>query len=235
VFTSTATEHALAGQNILIIEDNLDTTRNIRMYLEHHGFTCQAAHLGAAGLAMEKQERFSLVILDVMLPDMSGFEVCRQIRDRSDMPIIMLTARVESQDLIHGLECGADEYVRKPFSNKELVARVKAHLRRAPTTASPRSAGPFEIWSERQQILVDQQDLGLTRTEFNLLEALLKAPEKVFSRERLCQLGGDDLQNGIDRAVDVHIHNIRKKAVAAGLETHGIVSVYGLGYKWVMP
>ena len=225
----------MAKQHILIIEDNAETTKNIRLYLEHHGFACLVAHLGSAGLALLEQSAIDLVILDVMLPDMSGLEVCRRIRTRSKVPVIMLTARVGSGDLVDGLDSGADEYVKKPFINKELVARVKAHLRRTPARQAPRKAGPFEICPEKHQVLLDQRNLDLTKTEFMLFQALLSAPERVFSRERLCAICGDEAQIAVDRAVDVHIHNIRKKVSAAGLKDHGITSVYGLGYKWVMP
>nr|WP_279382621.1 response regulator transcription factor [Acanthopleuribacter pedis] len=217
----------------MIVEDNVETARNICLYMEHHGFSCQVTASGAAAVALAKQMPFDLVILDVMLPDLDGFSVCEQIRAQSDMPIIMLTARAESGDLVEGLQRGADEYVKKPYSNKELVARVKAHLRRRQPAATARRIGPFEIDDAAFSARCLDQSLRLTRTEFRLLAAMVRAPERVFSRDQLCRLGLEDPAASGDRGIDVHIHNLRRKITHAGLVNHGITAVYGLGYKWV--
>lgn len=220
---------------LLIVEDNPETARNICLYMEHQGFDCTVTASGAAAVALAKQESFDLVILDVMLPDLDGFAVCAQIRETGDVPIIMLTARVESSDLVQGLDCGADEYVKKPYNNKELVARVKAHLRRRQPSTRVLQVGPLHIDAAGRRIFHESCDLGLTRTEYRLLAALIQAPERVFSRDQLAVIGFDEPSAVADRTVDVHIHNLRRKLTAAGMEKHGLSAVYGMGYKWVKP
>ncbi len=220
---------------LLIVEDNPETARNICLYMEHQGFVCTVTASGAAAVALAKQGAFDLVILDVMLPDLDGFAVCAQIRETVDVPIIMLTARVESGDLVQGLDCGADEYVKKPYNNKELVARVKAHLRRRRAPARYQDIGPLRIDAAGRRIFHADRDLGLTRTEYRLLVALIQAPERVFSRDQLAVIGFEEPSGVADRTVDVHIHNLRRKLTRAGMEQHGISAVYGMGYKWVKP
>ena len=219
---------------ILVVEDNAETAKNIRMYVEHNGFSCQVTHSGLAAVAMMRQERFHLVVLDVMLPDLNGYQVCQHIRAFSDVPIIMLTAKVEDSDLEKGLEQGADDYIKKPYSNKELVARIKAHLRRQ-GSAEVHTIGPFHVDPDARQVSCSDRPLGLTKTEFQLILAMLKAPSRVFTRHQLFALCSDHESEHSDRKVDVHIHNLRKKITATGLEQHGIISVYGVGYKWVAP
>lgn len=225
----------MAQIHLLIVEDNPETARNICLYMEHQGFACTVTASGAAAVALAKQDAFDLVILDVMLPDLDGFAVCTQIRATADVPIIMLTARVESSDLVLGLDCGADEYVKKPYSNKELVARVKAHLRRRQPPARFLEIGPLRIDAAGRRIFHLDRDLALTRTEYRLLAALIQAPERVFSRDQLATIGFDEPSDVADRTVDVHIHNLRRKLTGAGMEKHGLAAVYGMGYKWVRP
>ena len=224
----------MGNGRILVVEDNVETSRNIRMYLEHHGFSCQITHSGMAAVAMMRQESFDLVVLDVMLPDINGYQVCQRIRGFSEAPVIMLTAKVHESDLVKGLDHGADDYVKKPYSNKELIARVKAHLRRHGAKET-RTVGPFTLDRAGRQISFEKQPLGLTKTEFGLLDAMLRAPSRVFTRDKLYELCSPDPAENSDRTVDVHIHNLRKKIAAAGLTQHGITSVYGVGYKWVAP
>ena len=219
-------------QRILVFEDNVETARNIRLYLEHHGYHCEISHTGSAGLALLLKEHFHLVILDIMLPDMDGYRICERIRRSSDLPIIMLTARVEDRDLVKGLGRGADDYIKKPYSNKELVARVQAHLRRYAPKGDQARVGPFEWCPGDRRIRHGDRDLGLTKTEYLLFQCLLQAPGRIFSRDQLCDICFDEHGENLDRTIDVHIHNLRKKITAAGLKRHGIKTVYGLGYKW---
>ena len=222
-------------QRILVFEDNEATAENIRLYLEHHGYDCHICANGAAGLALLAEQPFHLVILDIMLPDMDGYQICERIRRCHDLPIIMLTARVEDRDLVKGLGLGADDYMKKPYSNKELVARVQAHLRRHGPKLEPRRIGPFTHHPGERRILHEGRDLGLTKTEYLLFEAMLLAPGRVFSRDQLCDICGEDGSENLDRTIDVHVHNLRKKVSAAGLAKHGIKAVYGQGYRWEKP
>lgn len=219
---------------ILVVEDNPETSKNIRLYLQHHGYQCQCTSSGSAGLALALEGDFNLVILDVMLPDLNGYEVCRRIKAVLNLPVIMLTARTEDMDLVNGFNCGADDYLKKPYSNKELMARV-ANLLRRHQVRNPTTAGPFR-WDEQAcQAWVNKVALPLTKTEFQILHTFLKSPGRVYSRDHLFQQCFDQASESSDRTVDVHVHNLRKKIVKAGLEKHGISSVYGLGYKWMLP
>ena len=226
----------LTTPNILVIEDNIDTAQNIKLYMQHNKFHCDVVHSGAKGVVQFQQNQYHLVILDWMLPDLNGVAVCRQIREVSQVPVIMLTAKVSDNDLVEGLEAGADEYVKKPYSNKELVARVKAHLRRHGTTGQDdkQVIGSFTLSRSNCTISINQQPLTLTKTEYVIMQSLLEAPEKVFSREQLFNIAFGDSHESIDRTIDVHLHNLRKKIRQAGLKDHGIQSVYGLGYKWLI-
>lgn len=223
----------MGDARILVVEDHPETCRTIQLYMEHNGYHCQVCHRGLDGVRLMQDDPFDLVVLDVMLPDMDGFEVCRRMRTHSAAPIIMLTARVEEQDLVKGLGSGADDYVRKPYSNKELVARVEAHLRRV--GGAQRKQGPYRIDAAARQIHVADTPLALTRMEYAVLLAMLQSPGRVFSREQLTALCQEQDALQSDRTVDVHIHNLRKKVVAAGQDKHGITAVYGVGYKWVCP
>lgn len=216
---------------ILIVEDNVDTAKNIQLFLEHHGMTCLVSYSGAEGIEAFVSGKFDLVMLDIMLPDGDGFYVCEQIRQYSDVPIIMLTAKVSDDDLTKGLAIGADDYIRKPYSNKEMVARVKAHLRRHVKNEELLIVGPYQHNIANQSISVDGKELALTRTECKLLVQLLSSPARVFSREQLFLLVFEDTHESFERTIDVHLHNIRKKVTQTGLEVHGIKSVYGIGYK----
>ena len=192
---------------------------------------CALAHSGAEGIAQFTAGKFDLVILDVMLPDGDGYQVCNKIRQHSDVPIIMLTAKVQDDDLALGLETGADDYIRKPYSNKELVARVKAHLRRHVNKEQQTVVGPYLHDKLSQSITVQGSQLDLTRTEYKLMVHLLCSPGQVFSREQLFLTVFEHTHESFERTIDVHLHNLRKKIAQAGLAQHGIKSVYGMGYK----
>ena len=175
-----------------------------------------------------------LVLIDRMLPDMDGAKVCRQIRQISDVPMLMLTGKVSSQDLVDGLEAGADEYIKKPFSHVELMARIKAHLRRTKAskqTHTIKTVGNYQIDAKAKQISFAQHKLKLTKTEYDLLCKLLSYPERVFTREQLFTSVFNYNSESTDRTVDVHLHNVRRKIEATGVNRHGITAIYGIGYK----
>ncbi len=219
---------------ILLAEDNPDTAENLQLYLQHHHMQCVLAADGKQALSLFAQTQPDLLLLDWMMPKLSGVEVCGQIRRQSQVPIIMITARISSDDLVLGLEAGADEYVKKPFEHKELLARINAHLRRAKTNQElgmSGQMGPWQ-WQEAEQIILFcGQALKLTKTEYKLLMMLLKSPGRVFSREQLfVAVFGYDSDSS-DRTVDVHLHNARKKLAEIDGQEHGITAIYGVGYK----
>lgn len=224
-------------QRILAVEDDRKTADLVRLYLERAGYTVDIAHDGSAALEKMRQEEFDLVVLDIMLPGMDGLSVCRQIRLDSDVPVIMLTAKVTESDRLRGFDCGADDYVVKPFSPRELVARVQAILRRS--NRHELLSGPPEMTYGK--LTVDfrtgearfgENNLRLTPTEFRILAALVREPGKVFSRGELIEkaLGLD--YRGFDRTLDVHILNLRRKLKEAEPSADEYIrTVYGMGYK----
>jgi DNA-binding response OmpR family regulator len=226
----------MSDPHILLIEDNPETAKTIKLYMEHNQFRCDIESSGAKGVTAFFRKHYDLVILDRMLPDLNGVAVCERIRKQSGVPIIMLTAKVTDDDLIDGLQAGADEYVKKPYSNKELVARVKSHLRRSARGAdesfsSVARVGPYVLNVETCAILSNETQLPLTKTEYLIFEKLLKSPGQVFSRDQLFLAAFDASHESVDRTVDVHLHNLRGKISKSGLKDHGIKSVYGIGYK----
>ncbi len=235
---------------ILVIEDEASIVQVIRLYLEQAGYTVLSAGDGIAGLELHAREQPDLVILDLMLPALDGMEVCRRIRAWASTPILMLTARQGEEDRIAGLEMGADDYLVKPFSPRELVSRVKAILRRttsAPSTAPANKAegekkkneelhlGDLLINIPARRVTVNQQPVALTVKEFDLLVTLASAPDRVFTRESLLNMVWGYTYLGDGRTVDVHIGTLRKKLEAAGGEAHAIQTVWGVGYKFVPP
>ena len=225
---------------ILIVEDDLVVTETLTLYLEQSGFRVSAAATGPAGLAAAEREDVAVVILDLMIPGMSGLEVCRRLRAKSAGPIIMLTARASENDRVAGLELGADDYVAKPFSPREVVARVQALLRRVPPRSAGSSApaplvvGTLEIDAWARSARAGGRDLALTPTEFKLLEALATAPGRVFTREELLARAFGPGYDGLDRTVDVHITNLRKKLDAGGI-ARCVNTVHGVGYRLAKP
>lgn len=219
---------------ILIAEDNQDTADNLQLYLNHHQFECIMASDGVAALALFQLHQPDLVLLDWMMPGLDGMDVCKRIRAQSACPIIMLTARVSSDDLVKGLQVGADEYVKKPFEHKELVARIDAHLRRMKQSLSevkPHKQGPWYYDLESQHIHYQHTQLSLTKTEYRLLLQLIQSPGRVFTREQLFLSIFNHDSDSSDRTVDVHLHNIRKKLSNIDPQSHGISAVYGVGYR----
>lgn len=225
---------AQKNKRILIIEDEKKIADIISLYLDKEGFTCDIAYSGQDGLRLLK-EFPALIILDLMLPDIPGEEICRIIRERSNVPIIMLTAKSAEEERIKGLGIGADDYVVKPFSPRELVARVKALLRR--TSPSKRNTLSFNkglliIDPGRLEVKVKGSPIELTETEFRILFVLSERPGIVFTREQLIDMVyGYDFE-GYDRTIDAHIKNIRHKLREDPRNPFFIKTVYGLGYKF---
>jgi two-component system, OmpR family, alkaline phosphatase synthesis response regulator PhoP len=222
-------------KTILVVDDERNIVELVRLYLEKDGFTVVSASDGEQALAAFDRAEPDLVVLDLMLPKMDGFEVCRQIRRRGDVPILMLTARSEDIDAIVGLELGADDYVTKPFNPRALLARVKAILRRTDVTARggrPIVVGSLRIDPRRRDAYVDSRNLELRAREFDLLAALARDPGVVLTRDALLEdVWGTDFP-GETRTVDVHVAEVRKKLGDDGPQ---IETVRGVGYRLVPP
>ncbi|MGD8701866.1 MAG: response regulator transcription factor [Desulfosarcina sp.] len=225
------------NKTILIVEDDHNTASLIALYLEREGFSALTAGNGASGLDLAGRHHPDLVILDLMIPEVDGWEVCRRLRQNSEVPVIMLTARGEEIDRVAGLTLGADDYVVKPFSPRELVARVKAVLRRtspAVRQAEPRLIhGPVCLDLEKRRLTVDGKTVSLTPHEYALLAGLMAAPGRTFTRDELLQhLYPRGEAVVIDRVVDVHIGKLRQKIEPTPAEPRYILTVRGLGYRF---
>ncbi len=221
---------------VLIVEDDPHTVEVVRLYLRRDEHIVLTASDGISGLRLFKEARPDLVVLDLMLPGLDGLEVCRQLRTESDVPIVMLTARVEEEDRIAGLELGADDYVTKPFSPRELAARIRAVLRRTTQDASERGPstlnyGEISLDTQQRAVSLAGKPLKLTPTEFRLLTLLLRDPGKTFTRDQIIdRVFGYDFE-GFDRTVDSHVYSLRRKLGAAAGECRYVQTVYGVGYK----
>ncbi len=223
------------GQKILIIEDEKKISEIVKAYLEKEGFPVILAETGEDGLKLLK-EGPDLIILDLMLPDMQGEELCAMIRENSDIPVIMLTAKSDEEDRIKGLGLGADDYVIKPFSPRELVARVKAHLRRAVKVRRKiysYNSGSLKIDIENHEAFREGKPIILTPTEFKILLSLAENPGRVLSRDQLVNIVlGYDFE-GYDRTIDAHVKNLRHKVEKDSKSPDFIQTVYGVGYKFI--
>lgn len=224
-------------KKILIVEDEPDIVRLVKLYLENGGFRTTVAQSGIEALTLVKSDKPDLVILDLMLPEMDGVEVCKKLRNASEtalLPIMMLTAKSEESDTIIGLELGADDYVTKPFSPKALVARVKALFRRLERTDDqPQSFfrfGPLVLDPIRHEVTVNDKEVSLTAKEFGLLEQLLRHPGRVLTRDILLNAVWGYNYYGTTRTVDVHVRRLKLKIP---LLNDAIVSIKSLGYKLV--
>ena len=224
-------------QTVLVVDDDANVVALTRLYLERSGYRVVSANDGARGLALAREEQPSLVVLDVMLPHVNGLDVCRTLRQESAVPIIMLTARVEEEDRLAGLDLGADDYVTKPFSPRELAARVRAVLRRAARDGgdddrATLSCGPVELDRLARRVTVAGGEVRLTPTEFRLLSLLMRHPGRTFTREEIIdRVFGNDF-DGFDRTVDAHVSSLRRKLAAApGGSAKLIQTVYGSGYR----
>ena len=220
--------------HILIVEDEAAIADTLVFALQGEGFTTTWLSLAEAALEFQQRTPADLLILDVGLPDISGFEACRRLRRFSEVPVIVLTARDAEIDRVVGLEIGADDYVVKPFSPREVAARVRAILKRmAPRPLESLAAvGPFRVDSERVQIHYREQQLVLTRHEFRLLQTLLAQPERVFSREQLLDALGVPADAGYERNIDSHIKSLRAKLRQVAADAEPIQTHRGLGYSY---
>lgn len=223
-------------QTILLVDDEQRMLDLIELFLLPHGFRCIKADNGEKALELLENEKISLVLMDVMMPDMDGWEVCKQIRKRSDVPIIMLTARSNKSDLVKGLDTGADDYITKPFDDRELVARVRAILRRSSSPEKESDVmkeGRFTLDKETYALYYEELRAQLTLKEFLILETLLSRPKKTFTRDELLQAAWDYNTYTDIRTVDSHIRNLRDKLKLAGFPTEEFIkTVWGIGYKW---
>jgi DNA-binding response OmpR family regulator len=223
------------AQTILVVDDEARIVKLVRDYLERAGFDVLAAHDGEMALTLARLEQPDLIVLDLMLPGVDGLDVCRRLRQESGVPIIMLTARVEEADRVVGLELGADDYVTKPFSPRELVARVRATLRRANGQVGPSSilrAGDVELDTASLTATVAGEPVDLTPTEFQVLATLVRQPGRIFSREQLLEAVHGVIFDGYDRSVDSHVKNIRRKIEPDPRQPRYIQTVYGVGYRF---
>ncbi len=224
----------MAGKKVLVVDDDPKTVALVKLYLNRDGYRVLTAYDGTEALRLAREGHPDLIVLDLMLPGVDGLEVCRTLRAESDVPIIMLTAKTTDQDKLTGLNLGADDYVTKPFSPRELAARVRTVLRRLPG-----ERGPDEI--KRGQLTVNflgheahlaGRPLNLTLVEFKILGTLAKEPGRVFSRAQLIEKAlGFDFE-GFDRTIDVHILNLRRKLEPNPKQPRYIKTVYGAGYKF---
>ena len=217
---------------ILIVEDEPKISHLLRDYLQQAGYETRESLNYDQIRSWVEQEKINLILLDWMLPGMSGLEICQQLRTISNVPILMITARVEEIDRLKGLDSGADDYICKPFSPREVVARVKAVLRRTNhEDHAELIAGQLRLDQTTHQVWVDESEVVLTPNEFGVLRVLLQRPAKVWSRESLLQQVQGYQFNGYDRTIDTHVKNLRKKLATYGLES-SIVTVYGIGYRF---
>jgi len=227
-------------RRVLVVDDDPKVCETLDRYLAHAGYATASALDGARALELARSFAPDLIVLDLMLPRVDGLEVCRTLRLASQVPVIMLTAKSTERDKLAGLEIGADDYLTKPFSPRELVARVEAVLRRSareeptrlvvvgPVSDEPGRAGPLTIDPDRCDVKVGEESITVTATELRLLLVLARSPGRVFRREELARLAlGDDF-DGLDRTIDAHIKNLRRK-----LGPERIATVFGIGYKLV--
>lgn len=222
-------------QKILVVDDEVEIVRLVRAYLERAGFAVVTAGEGRQALAVFRHERPNLVVLDLNLPEMDGLDVCRALRRDSDVPIIMLTARLEETDRLIGLELGADDYIVKPFSPREVVARVRTVLRRAegtPVHPEVISTAGVTLDLAQRTASVNDQPLELTTMEFDLLALLIEHPGQVFTRLQLLERAQGTAYEGYERTIDVHIKNLRKKLDDDSQDPRFIETVRGVGYRF---
>lgn len=221
---------------ILIVEDDHNTAALVRTYLEREGFSILHAADGVNGLRLAKEKKPIFVILDIMLPGLDGWEVCRRLRTFSNVPLLMLTAREEEIDRVSGLAIGADDYVVKPFSPRELVERVKAILRRArpleEISANMLVHNGLEMDIDKHRLKRDGKTIALTTTEFRLLKTLMQAPGKVFSRDELLDTLYQHGEIVVDRVIDVHIGKLRQKIEEHPASPKHILTLRGFGYSF---
>jgi len=223
----------MTGKRVLVVDDDAKTVELVKLYLSRDGYQVLTAYDGVKALRLARESHPDLIVLDLMLPGIDGLEICRTLRTESDVPIIMLTAKTTDQDKLTGLSLGADDYVTKPFSPRELAARVRTVLRRLPGERGPDEIkrGELTVNFLKHEAYLAGTVLNLTSIEFKLLGVLAKEPGRVFSRAQLIEkaLGYDF--DGFDRTIDVHILNLRRKLERDPRKPRYIKTVYGAGYK----
>lgn len=223
-------------KTILIVDDKLNTLRLLTDYLTEQGFRAVTATNGREALFVARHEKPDIILLDIMMPEMDGLEFMRHFRKERQTPIIMLTARIEETDKVIGLELGADDYVTKPFGMAELVARIRAVLRRVsapPTAGDVLRVEKVTLDKGMRVVRVNERKIDLTPSEFDLLAVMMSAPGQVFSRAQLLErLKGDSFEN-VERTVDVHIRNLRAKLEPDPASPHYILTVFGVGYRFM--
>ena len=221
-------------KKILVVDDEKRIVEIVKAYLERDGYQVAVAYDGKAALDLAQKEHPDLVVLDLMLPEISGWDVCRTLRKESDVPIIMLTARDDTTDKIVGLELGADDYVTKPFDPKELVSRVRAVLRRyegKAVSSNVINVGDLAIDVDRRMVRRGDTNIDLTSTEFDLLRVLAEGPGRVYTRMQLLDKTQGEAYEGYERTIDSHIKNLRKKIEPDPNHPKYVLTVHGAGYK----
>ena len=219
---------------ILVVDDEKLMVKGLKFNLENEGYQVECAYDGATAVELAREGQFDLVILDLMMPEIDGLEACMRIREFSNVPVIMLTARSEDTDKIIGFECGADDYITKPFNLLELKARIRAMLRRATGSAaqgkSPITVGDLTLDTEQRVAIRDGEVVELTAKEYDLIELLMKNPRRVYSRENLMNVVWGYSYTGDYRTVDVHIRRLREKLERRPAEPEYILTKWGVGY-----
>lgn len=225
------------SKRVLVVDDEKLIVKGIRFSLEQDGMEVVCAYDGEEALEIAKSQKFDIILLDVMLPGLSGFEVCQQIREFSDVPVVMLTAKGEDMDKILGLEYGADDYITKPFNILEVKARIKAIMRRTTTKQPVKTVedtlikrGDMTIDRDGRRVYIAEQEINLTAKEFDVLELLVLNPNKVYSREKLLTLVWGEDYPGDVRTVDVHIRRLREKIEKNPSEPRYVHTKWGVGY-----
>ncbi|WP_024620303.1 response regulator transcription factor [Metaclostridioides mangenotii] len=220
--------------NILIVDDEVKITEVVKAYLDKEGYNCTVANNGTQAIEYFYENEFDLVILDRMLPDISGEEICEKIRETSKVHIIMLTAKIEDEDKIEGFNTGCDDYVCKPFNVKELVLRAKAVFRKLDTEDRDilKFGDELEINTASHEVAVRGEIVILTNTEYKILLLLAKNPKRIFNREQLLEFTIDEHYEKLDRIIDAHIKNLRQKIEKDTKKSKIVLTVYGVGYKF---
>ncbi len=221
--------------NILIVEDEIKIAEVVKAYLDKEGYNTKIAYDGHSAINMFNKNIYDVVLLDLMLPDISGEEVCKKIRDISEVPIIMVTAKIEDEYRIEGFNMGCDDYICKPFNMKELILRVKAILKR---TNRDKDKNDFinlsdilTINTKTREVIVYEKIVELTNTEYKILLTLANSPKRIFTREELMEYALDEHYDKIDRVIDAHIKNLRQKIEKDTRKPQIVQTVYGVGYK----
>jgi DNA-binding response OmpR family regulator len=224
---------------ILVVDDEKKIVEIVKSYLEKDGYRALTAVNGTEALRLLQENQVSLILLDLMLPDLTGEEICRKVRESSDLPIIMMTAKIEEENIIHGLSIGADDYVTKPFRPRQLMARVAAVLRRSGLAGdgTPQKQdrvyffGSLTVDTEKKRVTKGEQPLSLTPNEYKILALLISRPQKIFTRDEIIEAINNDY-DGIDRNIDVQVSNLRKKIEDEPKSPRFVISIYGMGYRF---